>query len=160
MNPSLRQSSAYDYHKDVGLIMVGGELCTNEIWCNDYTNRTILSQNGTVFEDLAPFPELLKGHCAVFLDKFSLMVIAGYDFPKNYHDGTFILNINNNVWRSGPPLNHPRAYHTCNVVTDCDGKQQVVVVGGLTPGPSTNPTNSVEIYDVESGAWSLGNLKI
>ena len=140
--------------------MVGGELCTDEIWCNDYTNKTLLTSDGTSFEDMAPFPDMLKGHCAVFIDKFRLMVIGGYEFPKDYHDGTYILDISNNKWRSAPPITYPRAYHTCNVVTDCEGKQQIVVVGGLTVGSVTNPTKSVEIFDVESGVWSLGNLKM
>ena len=162
---TFRQSSAYDFNKDVGLIMVGGELCTDSIWCNDYVNRTLLSKNGgRIFKEMAPFPKTLRGHCAVFIDETTLMVMGGYELskpPHPYYDETYMLNTKENVWSSGPPLNLPRAYHTCNIVTNCDGKQQVVVVGGYSGVCidgicAATYTNAVEIYDVESGAWSAG----
>lgn len=143
--------------------MVGGELCADIIWCNNFTNKTLLSKDGgTTFEELAPLPALLRGHCAVFIDNTTLMVIGGYKFPTSYYAETYQLSINNSylnesVWSSGTPLTVPRAYHTCNVVTDCEGNRQVVVVGGYS-GSTSDYTNSVEIYDVESGAWSLGNF--
>ena len=89
------------------------------------------------------------------------MVIGGLKFgvPSTYYAETYILDINHSdmtasTWSSGPPLATGRAYHTCNVVTDCKGKRQVVVVGGYA---GSDYTNSVEIYDVESGAWSQGS---
>ena len=100
-------------------------------------------------------PALLKGHCAVFLDNNTLMVIGGYRFPISYAD-TYMLDISTNSWSSGPSLTTVRSYHTCNLVTNCAGKKQVVVVGGVTTGV-TDYTNSVEIYDVDSETWSAGN---
>ena len=142
--------------------MVGGELCTDIIWCNIYTNKTLLSTDGgTTFEELAPYPALSRGPCGVFIDNTTFMVIGGYKFPTSYYTETYMLDINSghlneSTWSSGPPLTVGRAYHTCNVVKNCDGKQQVVVVGGYS-GSTSDYTNSVEIYDVESGAWSVGN---
>ena len=88
--------------------------------------------------------------------------IGGLKFgvPSTYYAETYILDINHSdmagsTWSSGPPLTRGRAYHTCNVVTDCKGKRQVVVVGGYA---GSDYTNSVEIYDVESGAWSQGSI--
>ena len=136
--------------------MVGGELCTGRIWCNDYTNRTLISNDGgTSFMELAPIPALLKGHCAVFLDNTTLLVTGGYKFPISYSD-TYLLDIRTNSWQSGPSLTTKRSYHTCNIISNCEGKRQVVVVGGVSRGV-TGYTKSVEIYDVDSGTWSAGN---
>ena len=156
-NLSHRQSAAYDFDSyNNSLIMVGGELCTDKIWCNNYTNKTLISNDGgTSFKELSPFPALLKNHCAVFLDNETLMVIGGYKFPISYPN-TYLLDINTNSWRSGPSLTTRRSYHTCNIVTNCEGKQQVVVVGGVSRGV-TGYLKSVEIYDVDSGTWSAGN---
>ena len=157
----LRQSAASDFNIDIGLIIVGGELCTDIIWCNDFTDKTLLSKDGgTTFEELSPFPALGRGLCGVFIDNTTFMVIGGYKFPTSYYAATYLLSINNDnldesTWGSGPPLTVGRAYHTCNVVTDCAGKRQVVVVGGYA-GSTSDYTNSVEIYDIDSGAWSQG----
>ena len=112
--PPPRQSSGHDFNSDVGLIMVGGELCTNQIWCNDYTNRTLLSSDGgATFRELAPFPAMSKGHCAVFLDNATLMVIGGNEGIAQYANTTFMLNINasrlnESFWSPGPPISLAR----------------------------------------------------
>ena len=51
-----------------------------------------------------------------------------------------------------------RGAHSCKLITDCDGKKQVVVVGGADPGAGALQygMNSTEIYDVDSGTWSAG----
>ena len=152
-----RQSAAYDYNSyNNSLIIVGGELCKGTIWCQNYTDNTLISNDGgRSFRELAPMPASLKGHCAVFLDNNTLMVIGGYRFPLSYAD-TYMLDISTNSWSSGPSLTTVRSYHTCNLVTNCAGKRQVVVVGGVSTGV-TDYTNSVEIYDVDSETWSAGN---
>lgn len=155
--PSQRQSSAYDYDSNNNsLVMVGGEVCTGTIWCNEYSNKTLITNDGgESFEELAPFPALLKGHCAVFLDSNTLMVIGGYK-PFDTVDNTYFLDQASNVWTAGPPLTYARAYHTCNIITDCDGKRQVVVVAGYSTGVAIPLIQTVEIYDVDSQTWSLG----
>ena len=64
------------------------------------------------------------------------------------------------VSRSGPSAAVARAYHTCNIVTDCYGDQQVVVVGGVTGVTATGVayTNVVEIYDVRTNTWGTGEF--
>ena len=137
--------------------MVGGELCTNTLWCETYTDRTIISDNsGVTFVEKAPIPVLLKGHCAVFLNDSTIMVIGGYRYPISYAN-TYFFDLVGNSWEEGPPLTVARSYHTCNLITDCDGNQQVVVVGGVGNGGITSYEKSVEIYDVTSEAWSSGN---
>ena len=142
--------------------MVGGELCTNSIWCENYTNRTLISDNsGTSFVEHAPIPTLLKGHCAVFLNDSTLMVIGGYKYPLSYATAYF-FDLDGDSWRSGPSMTVHRSYHTCNLITDCDGNQQVVVVAGVGNGGGISTTSyekSVEIYDVASGSWSSGKEK-
>ena len=136
--------------------MVGGEVCTGTVWCNDYTNKTLISNDGgNSFEELAPIPTLLKGHCAVFLDNNTLMVTGGYKFPLSV-DTTYFLDLGSNLWSTGPSLATNRAYHTCNIITNCDDKKQVVVVGGVSTGTSFSYTESVEIYDIDSGTWTAG----
>ena len=41
-----RQSAGYDFNSVIGFIMVGGELCTDQIWCENFTNKTLQSNNG------------------------------------------------------------------------------------------------------------------
>ena len=97
--PSQRQSSAYDYDSNNNsLVMVGGEVCTGTIWCNEYSNKTLITNDGgESFEELAPFPALLKGHCAVFLDSNTLMVIGGYKLsPGTTFDNTYFLDLGGN----------------------------------------------------------------
>ena len=157
---SLRQSSAYDYQRDDNsLVMVGGEVCNGAVWCNDYSNKTLITKDGgNSFQELAQIPTEIKGHCVVFLDNNTLMVIGGYNFPNAVSE-TYFLDIPSNVWTAGPPLITTRAYHTCNVITDCEDKRQVVVVGGTTTGAPIAILNSVEIYDVDSKTWSEGETK-
>merc|ERR1712150_172262 len=73
---------------------------------------------------------------------------------------TYFFDLDGNSWRSGPSMTVARSYHTCNLITDCDGNQQVVVVAGVGNGGGISTTSyekSVEIYDVTSGSWSSGN---
>ena len=76
-----RQSSAYAYQNN-SLVMVGGEICKGSVLCNNYTDQTIITNDGgNTFRNLSTFPALLKGACAVFTDETTLMVIGGYKFP-------------------------------------------------------------------------------
>ena len=71
---------ANDYHPDVGLMVVAGELCgTGNIWCNVPTNKTLLSSDaGVTFSELAEFPGPTRElTCGVFLDDATFMVIGG-----------------------------------------------------------------------------------
>ena len=49
-----------------------------------------------------------KGHCAVFLDKMTLMVIGGHEGGTKYTKTTFMLDITANVWSPGPPMSMNR----------------------------------------------------
>ena len=139
--------------------MVGGELCTNTLWCENYNDRTIISNNsGMTFVEKAPMPLLRKGHCAVFLNNSTVMVIGGYYYPLSYKH-TYFYDLDTDTWTKGPDMTVHRSYHTCNVITDCDGNQKVVVVAGVGNGGGISTTSyetSVEIYDVTSGSWSAG----
>ena len=94
--------------------MVGGELCTNQIWCDNYTNKTLLSSDGgAIFMELASFPAMSKGHCAVFLDNSTLMVIGGHEGFGQFANTTYMLNINasrlnESFWNPGPPISVER----------------------------------------------------
>ena len=139
--------------------MVGGELCIDTIWCNKYSNKTLISYNdGASFMELAPIPALLKGHCAVLLNNTTLMVIGGYKFPISL-SATYFFDLDTNTWSSGPSLMDERSYHTCNLITDCEGSQHVVVVGGTGTGFG-DYRKSVEIYDVSVGTWSTGKYDL
>ena len=60
------------------------------------------------FQELAPFPAMSKGHCAVFIDKMKLMVIGGHKGGSKYTKTTFMLDITANVWSTGPPMSMKR----------------------------------------------------
>ena len=143
--------------------MVGGEICTGQVWCNNYTNQTIITNDGgNTFRNLSTFPALLKGHCAVFINETTLMVMGGYKFPSSVDD-TYFLDLASDVWTAGPSLltgdGTGRAYHSCNLVTNCNNKKEVVVVGGWRTATSSEPISiiqTVDIFDVESETWSSG----
>ena len=149
--------------------MVGGEICKGSVLCNNYTDQTIITNDGgNTFRHLSTFPALLRGHCAVFIDENKLMVIGGYKFDKGTGQGTsfdktYFLDLTSNVWTTGPSLptgdGTGRAYHTCNVVTNCNNKKEVVVVAGWRTKTSSEPiqiVQLVDIFDVESEKWSSG----
>ena len=69
-----------------------------------------------------------------------------------------------NSWSQGPAISLAREAHSCNLIEDCKGNKQVVVVGGWSPdvlhdeyGYNGTTINSTEIYDVTTGVWSEGN---
>ena len=49
-----------------------------------------------------------KGHCAVFLDKMTLMVIGGHEGGTKYTNTAFMLDITANVWSPGAPMSMNR----------------------------------------------------
>ena len=46
-----------------------------------------------------------------------------------YRD-TFFYNLDSNNWPRGPYMNQAKRYHTCSLVTQPDGSQDIVIVGG------------------------------
>src|SRR5437764_1180234 len=58
-------------------------------------------------------------------------------------------------WVTNSPLRTARSYHTATLL--CNGK--VLVAGGIDI--NGNATNTVELYDVSSGAWTAsGSLNV
>jgi len=147
---------AIDYNPNVGLMVVAGELCgTGGLWCNIATKKTLLSSDGGLtFAELAEFPEMVMGTCGLFLNDTTFMVIGGREFgamrSTGVFDETWFYDVPSNTWSSGPVMPIGRSYHSCILITDCDGNNQVVVVGG-------SYLNRTDIYDVNSGNWTTGN---
>ena len=70
-------------------------------------------------------------------------------------NATWIYDVAGDSWSPGPEMAMPRSKHVCKLVTDCDGDDKVMVVGGEG---DTGGINSTEIYDVKSGSWSAGTI--
>ena len=143
-------------------MVVAGELCgTGSLWCEIGTNKTLLSSDGGLtFGELAEFPEEVEGTCGLFLNDTTFMVIGGEVIADTAGtavvDKTWFFDFPSNTWSSGPVLPITgRSYHSCSLITDCYGNNQVVVVGGFTNGF----LNRTDIYDVNSGNWTTGEIE-
>ena len=62
----------YDYHPDLGLVMVGGQARRGE-----FLDMAVATKDGKKFEKLAPLPEKRAHHCAVVVDKYTIIVAGG-----------------------------------------------------------------------------------
>ena len=74
---------------------------------------------------------------------------------------TAFLDLNTNQWTSGPNLTTCRNFHTCNLITNPLGQQEIVVVGGQNTNlPNCEVLSSVEIINlrtnrVRNGEWQM-----
>lgn len=55
-------------------------------------------------------------------------------------------------WVCTPPMSMARSSHTASLISTSDGRQKVLVAGGL--GPTRRPTEASEEYDLNTGTWS------
>ena len=46
------------------------------------------------------------------------------------YKNTYFFNLNSKNWQGGENLNQAKRYHTCSLVTQPDGSQDIVIVGG------------------------------
>ena len=101
-----RDMGASDYNSHTGIILVGGMACSG-YWnwgCIAnipnayayYNNKTMLSADeGENFQELAEFPDLGIGQCAIFIDDDTLMVTGGGRPDEDTtNDGTWVVNQN------------------------------------------------------------------
>ena len=154
-----RSMPAHDYNPNVGLLMVGGELCgTGSKGCGIGTQKTLLSSDsGETFDENADIPEEVEAACGVFLNDTAFMVIGGRDVSDSpSKNATWIYDVTGDSWSPGPEMTTARSKHVCKLITDCDGSDKVVVVGG---DGEMGGMNSTEIYDINSGSWSAGNIE-
>ena len=76
-----RSMPAHDYNPNVGLLMVGGELCgSGSAGCGTGTQKTLLSSDGgETFEEKTDIPEEVEAACGVFLNDTAFMLMGGRD---------------------------------------------------------------------------------
>jgi len=106
---------------DDAIVVVGGfkAVADTEVYRNGSW------QPGPVFEK----SKTLIHHCSVRYRSSQVMVTGGFD-DKKPTESTFIINVNDNVVRSGPSLNKPRYSHGCTTF-NMDGEELIAVAGGF-----------------------------
>ena len=66
---------AWDFHPDVGLVLVGGVL---ETYFSVINGTEISEDYGVTFRELAPLPKYATTGCAVIVDERTVYHIGGY----------------------------------------------------------------------------------
>ena len=65
------------------------------------------------FKSLKDMPVGNRGHCTLKLDENRIMVTGGNSGTRDYDTSTWIYKFDEDVWESGPPLNHGTSGHAC-----------------------------------------------
>ena len=161
------------YNPNVGLFIVGGLFCKGlPTECydggssgNKQASGTWISTDfGETFENRTQVRPgfALEEPCAVFIDDTHVLVAGGhYDGDATYSDATWILDLSDGddgTWASGGTMTKVRTRHTCKLITDANGDQKVLAIGGDTgaPGVTADLGKDVDIYDVATDTWSAG----
>ena len=82
-----------------------------------------------------------------------MLVAGGHKSGEGATDKTFMYHVTYDLWISAPPMSDVRWGHTCQLITDANGDKKVLAVAGKT---SAGFADSVDIFDVNSLAWSIG----
>lgn len=96
---------------------------------------------------------VMTRHCMVLLNSTTVMAIGGYQNTVISNE-TFLLNMKQQEWVQGPPLNIARGAQSCGRIrkSQSTAKFQVIVVGGY----NGSTLSSVEIFDEENFTWRSG----
>ena len=79
----------------------------------------------------APNDAGFLGHCSVKITDNTIMLIGGLTIDEEATNQTYFYSLSRLEWTLGPPLNQPRAGHSCGVLRGENGSPEtVVVVGG------------------------------
>ena len=99
-------------------------------------------------------PFTIFDHTMIQYDNDFVYIIGGIQ-DYSISNKTWRINIKNNfLIEEGPPLNIPRAGHSCGKI-NINGKVSIIVTGGTSNGSSY--LDSVELLDPTSGqVWEYG----
>ena len=102
-------------------------------------------------------PVSVMGQCMVTINTRTVMVIGGSNTSNSLENSplpaTFYFNMEEEIWREGPPLNFARRSHSCGVIRKT-GQISIIVVGGF--GVNDDTLSSVEILDGGATEWRNG----
>jgi len=57
-------------------------------------------------------PVSISHHCSVLVNSTTVLIIGGYQNDAT-SPNTYVFNADNEIWTEGPPLKHPRSWHSC-----------------------------------------------
>ena len=111
--------------------------------------------DGNEFSVVAPpVPVNFYVSCMVYLNPYTVMLIAGAQGSTTHSPNTFIMNANLLVWQQGPTLNVGRYGHGCGrIVRGVAGEGYSTIIAG---GYNGGILNQVEILDDGSMSWRYG----
>ena len=69
---------------------------------------------------------------------------------------TFFYILDSNDWTRGPYMNQAKRYHTCSLVNQPDGSQDIIIVGGSRYS-SCEYQNDVDIVKLATNTLIQGN---
>ena len=115
--------------------MSGGHLNTGSgDFTSDKMERT--QDYGVTWEEMVALPKPIFGHCLVIVDENTIFIAGGN--PDSKKD-TYLLDLNTNLWTSGPQMRVDRSFFGCSLFTS-SGKSKIAMVGGFT--------KEMDIYDI------------
>ena len=148
--------------KDVGLWIIGG---TTKI---DGQSEKLSSTEIIVsLDQVIQGPELPKiwtAMCAVNIEDKNSVFIGGGNFDgimkvkTTYFYQYDNLDFLNGNWRSGPDFLEKKFRTTCALLKLDNGKSYIVAGGGMGD-VGYDPTNKVEILDLDTNIWTQGNIE-
>ena len=96
--------------------------------------------------------------CIVIPGTKNILITGGRTTGRSYLNPTEILDTENEVIVSGPPMNQSRAEHGIGII-NIKGRERIVVFGGIGTN-ARRCLDSVEVYDTKTQKWTLTNLKM
>ncbi len=133
---------------------------------SNYNSTLFVTPFSNVVKRGPKSPMAVAKHCFVKItDKIAIsiggVVNLGVGFEsstKDLSDRCYYYDISSQQWSIGPVLRNVRAGHGCQVVKDYKmGKALVIVAGNLN---YFNKDLTIEILDVASNEWMLGNQSL
>jgi hypothetical protein len=125
------------------------ETCEGGGWSSDWFPR---------------LPTKVAGHCFIKTSSSALMVIGGMggDIDDFVTGNTYFYSVSKRQWRSGPPLQTPRAFHSSGILNwnnpETGELEKMIVVAG---GVDNNGTflSSVELLNLGQSDWSASGWR-
>lgn len=119
-----------------------------------------LEVNATNWKLAGEMKRSIAQHCVVTLNDTNVMVIGGTQLEHDVQDDlkfkhVYLSDWLGHSWQELEPLSVPRFGHSCGLFTLANGTQVVVVAGGQTGNHMSSQIRHVEIFNTETGHWTV-----